>query len=123
MIPYATLGTNDLTKASSFYDDVLKPLGAGRVMEFGDHGIAWGNAENAPMLAIMKPNDGKTASVGNGVMIALTADSEDTVKAVYEKALTLGGADEGAPGSRAPTFYGAYFRDLDGNKLCVCKLG
>ncbi len=28
-----------------------------------------------------------------------------------------------APGERMPTFYGAYFRDPDGNKLCVFKMG
>lgn len=123
MIPYTTLGTNDLAKAAAFYDDLLKLLGAGRAMEFGDNGIAWGTAENAPMFCVMKPHDGAAATCGNGTMIALAADSAETVDAVYEKALALGGIDEGAPGNRAPTFYGAYFRDLDGNKLCVCKLG
>ncbi|MDZ4320411.1 MAG: VOC family protein, partial [Phenylobacterium sp.] len=34
-----------------------------------------------------------------------------------------GAAEEGAPGIRIPNFYGAYFRDLDGNKLCVFKMG
>ncbi|MGN6149257.1 MAG: VOC family protein, partial [Rhizomicrobium sp.] len=38
-------------------------------------------------------------------------------------ALSLGATDEGAPGLRGDTFYGAYFRDLDGNKLCVFKAG
>lgn len=27
------------------------------------------------------------------------------------------------PGQRLPTFYGAYFRDPDGNKICVFKMG
>ena len=34
-----------------------------------------------------------------------------------------GGACEGQPGERMPNFYGAYFRDLDGNKFCVFKMG
>jgi predicted lactoylglutathione lyase len=38
---------------------------------------------------------------------------------VYEKALELGGTDEGAPGLRGDFFYAGYFRDLDGNKLNV----
>jgi hypothetical protein len=37
--------------------------------------------------------------------------------------LELGGADEGAPGERGPGFYNAYFRDLDGNKFCLFKIG
>ena len=38
-------------------------------------------------------------------------------------ALANGATDEGAPGERMPGFYGAYFRDLDGNKVCVFKMG
>ncbi len=29
---------------------------------------------------------------------------------------------DGAPGQRMPTFYGAYFRDPDGNKVCVFNM-
>jgi predicted lactoylglutathione lyase len=36
---------------------------------------------------------------------------------MHQKALELGGTDEGAPGPRGPGFYIGYFRDLDGNKL------
>jgi predicted lactoylglutathione lyase len=75
-----------------------------------------------PALGVIKPFDGKPASVGNGVMIALVADSNDTVDAVYRKAIALGAKDEGAPGPRGlDGFYAAYFRDLDGHKLnCFC---
>jgi hypothetical protein len=49
------------------------------------------------------------------------------VDAVYAKARSLGAADEGAPGVRGEegpqAFYGAYFRDTDGNKLCVFRIG
>ena len=59
-------------------------------------------------------------------MIALLADSRAQVQQLHAKALALGGADEGAPGLRGDDsngFYGAYFRDLDGNKLCVFRIG
>ena len=56
-------------------------------------------------------------------MVALGADSRDTVDRVYAKAIELGGSDEGAPGQRFDGFYAAYFRDLDGNKLNVCYMG
>ncbi len=43
---------------------------------------------------------------------------------LHAKALALGGADEGAPGPRGGgAAYFAYFRDLDGNKLCAYKFG
>ena len=65
-----------------------------------------------------KPYDGKPATVGNGMMVALAAKNTDQVDALHAKALELGGADEGAPGPRGDSgFYAAYFRDLDGNKL------
>ena len=57
-----------------------------------------------------------------GFQFALKGASHDQIRAIHAKALELGGADEGAPGWRGPEggFFGAYFRDPDGNKLCVC---
>ncbi len=75
------------------------------------------------MLAVCTPHNEEPATVGNGMMIALTVDSTDKVDAVYAKALELGGTDEGEPGPRSETFYGGYFRDLDGNKLVAFKSG
>ena len=69
------------------------------------------------MICVIKPYDGKEASVGNGVMVAFQVDSPDKVAALHKKALELGGADEGAPGPRGENFYVGYWRDLDGNKL------
>jgi predicted lactoylglutathione lyase len=50
-------------------------------------------------------------------------ESREEVDAFHAKALELGAADEGKPGERGPGVYFAYFRDLDGNKLCGYKLG
>ena len=75
------------------------------------------------MLALCKPYDEKPAVPGNGNMVALSAPSPDVVQKVHALALANGGSDEGAPGERMPGFYGAYFRDLDGNKVCVFKMG
>ena len=121
VIGYVTLGTNDLPRATSFYDELFKVIGAGRLME-SDRFVAWGVAQDKPSLGVCKPWDQKPATVGNGVMVALVVDSNAKVDAMYAKALSLGGTDEGAPGPRGmPGFYAAYFRDLDGNKLnCFC---
>ena len=117
MIGYVTLGTNDLARAAAFYDALLGVIGAGRFMET-DTFIAWAVAPDKPALSVTHPFDGNAATVGNGVMVALAVDSQDKVKALYDKAMELGGTDEGPPGPRGDSgFYAAYFRDLDGNKL------
>lgn len=122
MLAYVTLGSNEVEKAKAFYDALMPELGAKR---FFDNGrlYFYGTAPGQPMLAIGGPYDENAASCGNGVMPALAAKDNDTVDRVYKKAIELGAQDEGAPGNRMPTFYGAYFRDPDGNKICVCKLG
>jgi predicted lactoylglutathione lyase len=122
VIGYVTVGTNDIPRAAGFYDALLASVGAKRLMELETF-ILWGTSFDEACLAIAKPFDGKAATVGNGVMIALRAESKAAVDALHRKALELGGQDEGAPGPRGDTFYGAYFRDLDGNKLNAFFLG
>ncbi len=121
MIGYVTLGTNKFDDAAKFYDALLGELGAGRFMET-DSFIAWSTGAKSPAISICKPNDGNEATVGNGVMVAISVDSSAKVDAMHAKALELGGSDEGAPGARSDTFYAGYFRDLDGNKLNVFHL-
>ena len=119
MIGYVTLGTNNFERAAQFYDNLLAVIGAKRAMESPEF-IAWGNSPNQARLSIIKPYDGQVATVGNGVMVALIVDSKEKVDAVYNKAIELGGKDEGAAGPRGDSgFYAGYFRDLDGNKLNV----
>ena len=122
MIAYVTLGTNDLPRAAEFYDALLAQLGAGRAMAM-DRMIVYASAAGSPMLAVCTPYDCNAATTGNGVMVALAAGSREGVDALHASALGLGASDEGAPGERMPGFYGAYFRDLDGNKLCACHFG
>lgn len=118
MIGYTTVGTNDLPRAAAFYDELLAVVGAKRFMEFETF-IAWAVAPDKPGFAVTKPYDGKAATVGNGTMIALVVDSKEMVHKVYDKAIALGGKDEGPAGPRGDEFYAGYFRDLDGNKLNV----
>ena len=120
MIGYVTLGTNDLPRAAKFYDALLAEIGAKRFME-SDRFIAWSVSPEAPGIGLTKPFDGKAATVGNGVMVALAMDESAKVDRLYKKAMELGATDEGAPGPRGEGFYAAYFRDPDGNKLnCFC---
>ena len=122
MIGYVTLGTNRYEDAAKFYDALFGVIGAGRVLE-SDTFIAWGTSMSAPAVSIAKPFDGKPATVGNGVMIAILMPSKEAVGAFYAKAMELGASDEGAPGDRGDGFYAGYFRDLDGNKLNAFFMG
>ena len=119
MIGYVTLGTNDLKRAVAFYDELLALIGAGRVMEFEEPFVAWAVAPDQPGLSVTRPYDGNAATAGNGTMVAIAVDSTEMVHKVYDKALELGGTDEGPAGPRSDGFYAGYFRDLDGNKLNV----
>ena len=130
MIGYVTLGTNDIARARTFYDGLLGTIGGERLMEFGDDlgGFTmWGTGWGKPGIALTRPYNKETATPGNGNMTAIVLDSRDKVDALHAKALELGGSDEGAPGLRGEegprAFYGAYFRDPDGNKLCAFRIG
>jgi catechol 2,3-dioxygenase-like lactoylglutathione lyase family enzyme len=122
MIGYVTLGTNDLPRATKFYDALLAEIGGKRALE-GERFVSWSTGDQSASLGVILPFDGKGATVGNGTMVALAVDSPAKVDALYKKALALGGKDEGPPGTRWGSFYAAYFRDLDGNKLNAFHFG
>ena len=126
MIGYATIGTNDLERARTFYDALTEVIGAKRVMQLDEGFTGYAKDISQPMLCVTPPFNGEKAAPGNGMMAALQAESRAEVDALHAKALELGASDEGAPGIRPPEemgFYAAYFRDLDGNKLCAFNVG
>jgi catechol 2,3-dioxygenase-like lactoylglutathione lyase family enzyme len=126
MFSHVTLGTDDLPRAIAFYDAVLGTLGLRRQETDLEHGLAgWFVApEASPNFWLLRPIDGRPASVGNGVTIAFEAPDRATVDHFHATGLAQGATDAGAPGLRPhyhPDYYGAYLRDPDGNKICcVC---
>jgi len=121
MIGYATIGVNDMERAVAFYDSLLGEIGAKQL--FGMDRIKfYGTGMDAAMLAICIPHNEQPQHCGNGNMIAIPGGSREGVDRLYAKAIELGAADEGGPGERMPVFYGAYVRDLDGNKLCFYEM-
>lgn len=116
---HVTVGTNDLQKARSFYDNALGKMGLKRIADLGENGSIWG--ESAPSFFVLKPANGQPASIGNGVTVSFEAPSRAAINAFHAAAVAAGGKDEGAPGTRdwAPHAYAAYVRDLDGNKLAA----
>lgn len=122
---YITLGTNDVARAGRFYDAVLAPLGMiRRATEDSEVGYGFAS-DHRTRIWVTQPYDGKPASTGNGSMLALVAPSQQAVQAFHAAALAAGGFDEGAPGLRpyGPTFFAAYVRDPDGNKLSAVHGG
>jgi catechol 2,3-dioxygenase-like lactoylglutathione lyase family enzyme len=123
MLNVARYGTRDLTRAKAFYDEIAALLGARRVMEMPEV-VGYQGPEGGTFL-IGKPFQGE-ATFGNGTQVGFGAPSRAAVDAVHAKALALGGKCEGPPGVRGPDpngFYAAYFRDLDGNKIIVFRMG
>lgn len=125
MISHTTIGITDFDRAYAFYAKVLPELGL--VLKFSEPEKAWAGWVSPqaprPLFLINRPFDGQPHQPGNGQMVALQAESRAMVDWAYATALAAGAQSEGAPGLRPhyhPHYYGAYFRDLDGNKLCVC---
>lgn len=127
MLSHVYLSTNNFERALSFYRPLMTILNLHE--RFCDFQRAWAAWESAPgirpLFVIGRPYDGGAASVGNGQMVALSAPSRSVVDEAYAIVLRHGGTDEGAPGLRPEyhaNYYGAYFRDPDGNKLSLTGL-
>ena len=123
MISTTRFGTKDLGRAKAFWSVIAPMVGAKQIYD-RENMISF-RGESGSMLLIGVPLVGEH-EVGNGNMAAIGASSWAMVDAVYAKALEIGGSDEGAPGIRGDDpngFYGAYFRDPDGNKLTVFRFG
>ncbi|MBM6581088.1 VOC family protein [Microvirga sp. BT689] len=121
MYSHTTVGANDLPRARAFYEAVFAPLG--HEVRYSDETfVGWGVPGGPPQFLIARPFNGEAPSVGNGAMIALVARKRSVVDACHAAALEQGGTDEGKPSLRPhyhPNYYGAYFRDPDGNKICI----
>ena len=123
MIGYVTLGVTDMARAKNFYSDLLADLGASLLVDM-DRIAFFGEEMSRPMLAVCIPYDEQAQNPGNGNMVALNPGSKEACDALYHRAIQLGATCEGEPGQRIPDmFYGAYVRDLDGNKICFFQFG
>lgn len=86
MIGYTTIGTNNLDRARAFYDAALAPLGGRRTLTY-ERSQYYGSPQRGAMLGITLPFDGEAATKGNGVMVALLAESPAMVDQVYAAAI------------------------------------
>ena len=127
MISYVTVGADDIALAKRFYSAFLPSLGY--ELEEGPEGLSYEiihglSSEPAvfPAFYVKLPFDGHPASVGNGMMIAFRARSQQEVRELHSAALAANGQDEGQQGFRdaySSHFYVGYLRDPQGNKLAL----
>ena len=114
---HMSVGTNDLKRATAFYDAVLATLGLARLVTQPD-AVAYGRG--SPDFWIVRPLNEARATVGNGTHIAFRSARVADVDSFYTAGIAAGGLDEGKPGRRATYgagYYGCFIRDPDGHKI------
>lgn len=124
MFSHVFVGVADFERALGFYRALMPVLGIAE--RFCDPARPWAGWQShpgpRPLFLIGVPYDGRPHAVGNGQMVAFIASSRAVVDQAYKVALANGAVSEGPPGVRPEyhaDYYGAYFRDPEGNKLCV----
>ena len=119
MIGFVMVGTNNLGKATKFYDTLLNTIELQRVVTNEKYaGYASKEKPDEVEFYVTKPVNKEKATFGNGTQISFLVNSKDLVNNFYNTGIKLGSKDEGAPGIRSGDYY-CYFRDLDGNKICA----
>jgi catechol 2,3-dioxygenase-like lactoylglutathione lyase family enzyme len=121
MFSHAMVGSNDIERSRRFYDATFTAIG-------GEPGItdAAGRLvyrHNGGTFMVSKPIDGKPATSGNGSTLGIKMADAGQADAWHAAGVANGGTSiEDPPGVRlSPTgvsYYLAYLRDPDGNKLC-----
>jgi catechol 2,3-dioxygenase-like lactoylglutathione lyase family enzyme len=126
MLSYIIVGANDIPRSERFYTAVLEPLGYEKAEQKDAVSYTLPDLPdryNGPgAVYVVKPYDGREATVGNGSMIAFRVPTHAQVRALHRAGVAAGGTDEGAPGFRAQyskNFFVGYLRDPLGNKLAL----
>ena len=124
MFSHVIVGVSDFERALAFYRALMPVLGIEE--RFCERERPWAGWQShpgpRPLFLIGRPHDNQEHKAGNGQMVAFLAEGREVVLRAYEVALANGGTSEGAPGLRPeyhPNYFGAYFRDTEGNKVCV----
>lgn len=124
MISHIYYGVADFGRAHAFYAPIMAALDLKQ--RFSDPVKAWAAwnppTGGRPLFIIGRPSNGAEHDAGNGQMVAFLAKTRAVVDQTHALAIANGGKDEGQPGIRPQyhaNYYGAYFRDPDGNKVCV----
>jgi catechol 2,3-dioxygenase-like lactoylglutathione lyase family enzyme len=107
-----------MARSAAFYDAVLAPLGAGRMMDFG---VAMGYGAGHPEFWIGEFNSGEGFRESH---LAFTAASREVVREFFAAAVSAGAEVLHEPRvwpEYHEHYYGAFVRDPDGNNVeAVC---
>ena len=119
MLDHLSIQCADVAASARFYDAVLVPIGASRVMDFGEV-IGYGIAPKPDFwIGPRTTGDGFRES-----HIAFTASDRTMVRAFFDAAVARGAEVLHEPRlwpEYHPNYYGAFVRDPDGNNVeAVC---
>jgi catechol 2,3-dioxygenase-like lactoylglutathione lyase family enzyme len=121
MLDHLGIQCADVPRSASFYDIVLAPLGAKRIMDFGQYvgyGIHKPDFWIGPVVPEIEPN--------RELHVAFAAADRASVRAFFDAAVGTGAEVLHEPREWPeyhPGYYGAFVRDPDGNNVeAVCHL-
>jgi lactoylglutathione lyase len=124
MFLHIFIGTNHFEQAFQFDAPLMATLG--NTLRFCDRDRPWAGWQSdpgpRPLFLLGAPYNSQPHEAGNGQMVAFLARNREAVHAAYRLALQAGGLSEGEPGllpEYHENYHAAYFRDPEGNKLCV----
>ena len=122
LLDHLSIQCSDLPASAAFYDAVLAPLGAVRVMDFGEV-IGFG-VDGRPSFWIGPFGSGEP---NREVHVAFSAADPATVRAFFDAAVASGADVLHEPRlwpEYHPGYFGAFVRDPDGNNVeAVCHQG
>jgi catechol 2,3-dioxygenase-like lactoylglutathione lyase family enzyme len=119
MIDHVSIAVRDLAAGAAFYETVLAPLGYARLVDRPD---TVGFGKKYPEFWLNHRPAMAPAAADTGAHVCLRARDAAAVDAFHAAAVRAGAACDGAPGPRQgamQTYYAAFVRDADGNKLEV----
>jgi catechol 2,3-dioxygenase-like lactoylglutathione lyase family enzyme len=121
LLDHVSIQCADVGVSGTFYDAVLAPLGATRIMDFGDV-IGFGIGMQ-PTFWLGPLTDGNP---NREVHIAFAAEDRARVRAFFDAAVATGTETLHEPRvfpEYHPNYYGAFVRDPDGNNVeAVCHV-
>ena len=118
MIGFVMVGTNNLDKATKFYDTLLGTIELQRVVTKEKYaGYALNKKPDDVEFYVTNPVNKEMATFGNGTMVTFLAETRESVNKFHKIALENGAINEGLPGEREDGNYYAYVRDPNGNKI------
>jgi catechol 2,3-dioxygenase-like lactoylglutathione lyase family enzyme len=99
MLSHVHVGITDFERSFAFYKGVMDELGF--TLKFSEPENLWAGwvspRAERPLFLIGRPYDGRSATPGNGQMIALLAPSRDAVDRCYARAMASGHKTKASP--------------------------